>query len=126
MTDDTSNVNNRGSAGYVQPLTGWASFVAVVNIVGGALYSLTILGALIGVPIIIGGVHLYKAVKIFRDLKDLSDTAKYNDAMQKVNVYFMINGMLLVLCIVGFIIYVIIFIALIATGAFSKLKNLPI
>jgi hypothetical protein len=103
-----------------RPLTGWASFIAVLSIIQGILATLTIIGALIGIPVIIAGAKLLSAVKTSRTLVQSNDTTAIQ-TVKSLNTYFKVMGIITVVAFcIGLFTSLIMFI-LVATGAWQNL-----
>lgn len=124
MSDNINNI----SAGTTQtqnykPLSGWVSFVAIMTIIYGAFLCLGIISAIVGIPIIISGVKFLNAAGNFKKLKDSSDINNYNSAIDDLNTYFIINGILTIVGLVIMLLYIIVLIALVGSGAFHGLKD---
>lgn len=88
-------------------LTGWGSLMGVFSIINGAFISLTVILAIIGIPMIIAGIKQLKAVSLSREIT-ISDP-KTNEVFDNLNSCFKINGIAIIcgiaLSIIGFIIF---------------------
>ena len=108
---------------YEDRLTGWAKFIAIMNIIGGSLTCLNILTVfikrtafeivftfvpvlLIGIPYIFIGIKLLSAAKNFGLFTSERDDARHSQAMKDLNTYFMINGILAIILTVISILFV--------------------
>ena len=93
------NPNYVSSTPYstVKPLSGWATFFGVLIIICGALYSITIIGAIVGVPFIIAGVKLTKAVSLSKELRSYEERQKMDLVFDNLNAFFKINGIMIVI-----------------------------
>jgi hypothetical protein len=124
MSDNTTNATT-GTA-QVQnfnPLSSWASFYAVMTIIFGSILCLGIIYAIFGVPIIIAGVKLFGSVKSFKQLSETGDVNNYNSAIEDMNTYFIINGILIIIALALIVIGIFALIALLSAGAFTGLKD---
>jgi NADH:ubiquinone oxidoreductase subunit 4 (subunit M) len=103
-----------------RPLTGWASFIGVLSIIQGIMATLTIIGALIGIPIIIAGAKLLSAVKTSRTLVQSGDATAIQ-TVKNLNTYFKVMGIIIVVSFcIGLFTSLVMFI-LVATGAWQNL-----
>lgn len=82
-------------------------FLGMFSIIYGGLVSLTIIGALFGIPMLISGMSLYDSAKKFQSFsKDLSADALFT-AILKLRTYFKINFWMLILAIIFTIFYIV-------------------
>ena len=100
---------------YTSQLSGWANFVAVMNIIFGAFSCLGIITAIIGIPMIIAAVKLLGAVESMKEFAKTKEPHKFAKTIENLNSYFIINGVLIIIGIVSYIIMLIIFFAVMAT-----------
>ena len=80
----------------VKPICGWATVQGVMIIIGGAICSLTIIGAIVGVPMIIAGVKLTKAVTLSKEY-NAYNPQKLGEAIDNLNSFFKILGIITVI-----------------------------
>ncbi|MCR4435558.1 MAG: DUF5362 domain-containing protein [Clostridiales bacterium] len=107
--------NNDLNALRGKKLTGWASLMGVLTIIGGAITCLGIITAAIGVPMIIAGLKLLKAVDNTKAFSDTDDVRKLGEAMDNLNRYFKING---IVALVGLALYILLLLLMMA-GVFT-------
>lgn len=77
-------------------LTGWASFIAILTIIGGAITCIGIITAAVGIPMIIAGIKLLNAVDNMKTFSGTKDPQKVAEAFENLNKYFKINGIVFV------------------------------
>jgi len=80
---------------------GWLKFLGVLSIIGGVLSALTIVGILVAWLPIWMGVLLFQAGSQADDLVITKDPGKLVIMMNKLRLYFVINGVLALIAIVG-------------------------
>ncbi len=85
----------------VKGMKGWVKFLGIVSIVGGALYALTIIGIIIAWLPIWMGVVLYQAGERADRYLASGDESVLVEFLGKLNTYFTIMGVL-VLVSIGF------------------------
>ena len=108
----------------IKPLSGWATLIAVLTVIGGAFASLTIIGAIIGIPQIIAGVKLLKAVDVSKGIT--GSDSKTTEVFDNINSYFKINGIIFIVSVAFSILIGILFIALGVGAIMQNLGNFPI
>ena len=117
----TPSVPAQVSLPYAKRLSGWATFIAILQILGGALACLGIITAAIGVPYIIAGVKLLRAINISKDLAEPDSSQKIGDVFTDLNSYFKINGiMVIVQAILAFLFIIAMFAGMVAAGTVLK------
>lgn len=97
-------------------------FVAWFNILYGGLVSLTIIGALLGVPMLIGGLRLKGSADAFDGYRRTNDLEGIAHALEQQSRYFFIQKVFVIVAIVFFILYAIIFAVAISYGLFEAAK----
>jgi hypothetical protein len=83
------------------------NFLGMFIIIIGALYSLTIIGALIGIPLIISGLRLRESANSFSSYGATSDAFALEQALEKQGRFFFIQKVLAIVGIVLMILYII-------------------
>ncbi|MFI5253407.1 MAG: DUF5362 family protein [Bacteroidota bacterium] len=86
-------------------------FVGLITIIFGGLYCLTIFGALIGVPLLIGGIRLRESADSFMYFLTTKDLRMLENALERQSRYFFIQKVILIIGIVVLILYVMFIIA---------------
>lgn len=94
-------------------LIGWATFNAIINIVFGALSCIGIITAAYGVPQIIAGVKLLNVTEELRSYLDTNDISNIPQAFQKLQKYFKINGIAIIIKIVLSVLILILYFVLV-------------
>lgn len=115
LTPDNSTV--RAIAGVLASNAAWIKFLAILNIISGAISCITIIGAIVGWLPIWLGVILLKAANSAREAESTGSQTELTEALQKVGLYFKINGILIVIMLAF---YAIVFILSIAAGGFAS------
>lgn len=83
----------------LKSLAGWATFRAIIEIIGGAMSCLGIITAAYGIPLIIAATKLLRASDDLRKYAATGDTQKISESFSNLNKYFRINGILMIICI---------------------------
>ncbi len=98
------------AAGTVQVLAplvekaGWMKFIGILCIIGGALYCITIIGAIWGIPFILAGLNLTQASTSYRQGYP-NNPAMLLEGSQKLGTSIMIVGIIFAIGVVLSIIY---------------------
>ncbi len=102
----------------VPKMAQYMKFIGILQIIGGAIYCLTIIGAIIGVPVIYMGIRLREAAEGFE--KFIASDAKQdlNLAIEKQTRAFFIQYVLAIISLALLGVYLIVIIGLLASGAF--------
>ncbi|MDZ7367697.1 MAG: DUF5362 domain-containing protein [candidate division KSB1 bacterium] len=104
MNTNISGMSPAGSAMFqmmVTKLNGDMRFVGIFNIIYGAILCLSIIGAIVGVPLIIGGIRLREAADSFEVYLRSSDFTALEKGLERQGRFFFI---LKVFLIVGLVI----------------------
>lgn len=83
------------------------NFLGMFFIIIGALYSLTIVGALLGIPFIISGLRLRESANSFSSYAASSDAFTLEQALERQSRFFFIQKVLAIIAIVLLVIYII-------------------
>ncbi len=114
-TTKVSNILDIGmNESNLNSLSGWANFVAVMNIIIGALNCLSCIGILPGVFEIIAGINLLNAttaIKKFTNSKEKYDLPNIFENFRKFFLYSGINFIIGIACGILFVIVYIVIIA---------------
>jgi len=95
---------------------GWMRFLGVMSIIGGVLYCLTIVGAIIGwLPIWIGVLFLRAAGNVETGF-DAKDGRAIHDGLDNLRLLFTLQGVLVILGFVLALLYVVGLVVMLATG----------
>jgi ABC-type glycerol-3-phosphate transport system permease component len=88
----------------------WGSLLAYFMIIGGGLYSLTIIGAIFGVPVIFAGMNLLRSSRAAKEVLELTDSkkqlAKYQELVKEGAGFLKIQGIILIVSLVLTVIYI--------------------
>ncbi len=87
------------SSPIVDRMAGDMSFVGLFSIIYGALTSLSIIGAIIGVPMIIAGLRLREAADNFRDYHRQGDSLALDRALERQKTYFTITKWIIIIAL---------------------------
>lgn len=99
----------------INKMTGDMRFVGIFYIIMGALYSLTIVGAVIGIPFIICGLRLRESAEAYNGYIGSSDTNMLERAFERQGSFFFIQKVLMIIGLVLMVLYIIFIIAFSAT-----------
>ncbi len=91
----------------VNKMTGDMQFVGIFYIIIGAIECLTIIGAIIGIPIIICGLRLRESADSFKGYLMSGDALMLERALEREGRFFAIQKILLIITIVIFVLYII-------------------
>jgi uncharacterized membrane protein len=95
---------------------GWLKFVAVLMIIVGALYALTIVGLIVAWLPIWMGVLLWKAADGVQQARDAGSAEQFILAQQKLKTYFTIMGVTALVSIVLVVLMFVLFGAAMMAG----------
>jgi len=87
-------------------MSGWLKFLGIVSIVSGAFMALTIVGIIVAWIPIWSGILLYSAGNKAKDAHYMNNTLYIAEMMRKLKTYFILNGVLLIIAIIGFVIMI--------------------
>jgi hypothetical protein len=106
----------------VNKMTGDMQFVGVFYIIIGALECLSIIGAIVGIPLIICGLRLRESADSFRGYLMSGDSMMLERALEREGRFFFIQKVLLIITIVFFVLYVI-FLVIFGLSMLSSFQN---
>ncbi|MEJ2613468.1 MAG: DUF5362 domain-containing protein [Ignavibacteriaceae bacterium] len=106
----------------VNKMTGDMQFVGIFYIIIGALQCLSIIGAIIGIPLIICGLRLRESADSFRGYLTTNDTGMLENALERQSRFFFIQKVLLIISIVLFVLYIVIII-IFGISMFSSMSH---
>lgn len=92
----------------VTKLAGDMNFIGIFTIVGGAFYCLTIIGAIVGIPMIIAGVRLTESCKEFREYRSTKSAVSLFSALEREGRFFFILKVLTIAYLCLMVIYVMV------------------
>jgi len=99
----------------INKMSGDMRFVGIFYIIMGALYCLSIVGAIIGIPFIICGLRLRESADAYNGYISSTDTNLLERAMERQSKFFFIQKVLMIIALVMLIFYVIMIIMFSAT-----------
>ena len=90
-------------------------FVGMFYIIIGALYSITIIGAIMGIPLIISGLRLRESSDSFSSYMLSGDNNMLERALERQSRFFFIQKIFIIITLVVMVLYIIAIIVLIIT-----------
>lgn len=106
----------------VKSLTGWATFKAIMEIIGGAVACASIIGATYGVPMIIAAVKLLNFIDETKQAVASGDQQRIINSLSYLQRYFKLNGIAqivsIAVAIVFIVLYIILIVFLVTNGQF--------
>ena len=90
-------------------------FVGMFYIIIGALYSITIIGAIMGIPLIISGLRLRESSDSFSSYMLSGDNNMLERALERQSRFFFIQKIFIIITLVFMVLYIIGIIVLIIT-----------
>lgn len=78
----------------IQESKGWINLIGIMTIIGGALYCLTIIGAVFGIPVLIMGLALRKSTAKVDEGMASNDANAFYEANKEMSKFFMIAGIM--------------------------------
>ena len=97
-------------------MTSDMKFVGLFTIIYGGLTCLSIIGAVIGIPLIIAGLRIREAADEYNFFRTTNDSKALRRAFEKQQKYF---NILKILIIVGLVLFVLYIIAIMIFGIFA-------
>ncbi len=95
---------------------GWLKFIGIVTIISGALQALTIVGIIFAWLPIWMGILLLQAGKFAEAFAKETDPIKLSEMVQKLRVYFTIQGILMLVSLIISVIAVLVMVILLISG----------
>lgn len=89
------------------------NFVGLFFIIVGVLYSLTIIGAILGIPLIISGLRLRESSASFTSYLLSSDNNMLERALERQSRFFFIQKIFIIITLVLVVLYIIVIIVLV-------------
>lgn len=90
-------------------------FVGLFFIIIGVFYSLTIIGAILGIPLIISGLRLRESSESFSSYMLSGDNNMLERALERQSRFFFIQKIFIIITLVFMVLYIIAIIVLIIT-----------
>ena len=91
----------------ISKLTKDMNFVGMFTIIYGVINCLTIIGAIIGIPLIFMGLRLRESATNFDIYKNSGDKIAFQNSVEKLYKYFNIQKILIIISLVFFVLYII-------------------
>src|SRR5574338_1169017 len=91
----------------VNKMSGDMNFVGIFYIIIGAIECLTIIGAIVGIPLIICGLRLRESADSFRMYLTSGDSFMLERALERESRFFFIQKIFLIISIVLFVLYIV-------------------
>ena len=98
---------------------GWLKLLGVAKIIQGAFMVMTIFGAILGAVTIWEGLLLNRASNGSREVTAGNIEALGKRTLKPLKIYFIIQGVIIILVFGGFILGILMFSSLIGTGIFA-------
>src|SRR4030067_106879 len=95
----------------VNKMTGDMRFVGVFYIIMGALYCLSIIGAVIGIPLIICGLRIRESADAYNGYLGSNDVNMLERPFERQGSFFFIQKVLMIIGLVFIVLYIIFIIA---------------
>lgn len=99
-------------------------FVATFTIIYGILCCISVIGLIVGIPIIVSGTRLRNAAKEFESYLQFGDIGKIFKGFELQGSYFFINKVFIIIGLVFFILYIGFIVILISTDEFANFFEL--
>jgi len=118
---ETISDNNQFQASItttVPKMSKYMSFIGLITIIGGALYCITIIGAIIGIPVIFMGLRLRESADAFKQYITSNSNQDLFTAIDRQTKAFFIQYVLTIIGLVLLGVYIIVIIAILASGGF--------
>lgn len=109
VTPISTNLNN---------LSKYMNFIGILAMIGGVLYCITIIGAIIGVPYFIMGKRLKESAEAFERYGTSSSGSDLETAIDKQTRSFFIMYVLAIIGLVLLAIYLLVVIGILVAGGF--------
>ena len=113
----TGGQTDNSLSSNVPNLAKYMNFIGLLQIIGGALYCITIIGAIIGVPVIYMGIRMREAADGFKKYLGSQSAQDLIYAIDKQTRSFFIQFVLTIIGLAFFGIYLIVIIGLLASGS---------
>jgi hypothetical protein len=117
--EDLNDLNTGSAPGYQPPsqfrfmftkMTSDMRFVGIFTIIYGALTCLSIIGALLGVPMIFIGLRMREAADKFDQFRDTNDSKALRAGFELQGKFFNIQKILIIIGLVLIALYIIFFV----------------
>jgi hypothetical protein len=102
----------------IPDLTKYMRLIGLLQMIGGVIYCLTIIGAIIGVPLYIMGKRLRESADAFTNYLSSNSGRDLETAIERQTRSFFIQYVLAIVGLVFMAIYIVVIIGMLASGAF--------
>jgi hypothetical protein len=106
----------------VSKMTGDMQFVGIFYIIIGALECLSIIGAVVGIPLIICGLRLRESADSFKGYLTTGDSSLLENALEREGRFFFIQKVFLIISIILFVLTIILWI-IVGISMFSSMSH---
>ncbi len=106
----------------VSKMAGDMKFVGIFYIIIGAIECLTIIGAIVGIPLIICGLRLRESADSFNGYLVSGDSFMLERALERESRFFFIQKVFLIISIVIFVLYIV-FLIVFGLSFLSNFQN---
>ena len=115
--------DNEGIVRETRSMGGWLKILGIAKIIQGAFLIITILGALPGAITVWEGLLLNRAAN--GSMKVSAGNLEFMDKeiLNPLKIYFIIQGVIVILVVGGFVLGISMFAGLIGTGFFAHISN---
>ena len=91
----------------INKMNGDMRFVGIFYIIVGALYCISIIGAIVGIPLIISGLRVREAADSFGTYLNSNDAAFLERGFEKQSSFFFIQKVFMIITLVVIVLYII-------------------
>lgn len=102
----------------IPDLTKYMQLIGLLQMIGGVIYCLTIIGAIIGVPLYIMGKRLRESADAFTNYNSSNSGRDLEMAIERQTRSFFIQYVLAIIGLVFMALYILVIIGMLASGAF--------
>jgi hypothetical protein len=106
----------------VNKMTGDMQFVGIFYIIGGALECLSIIGAIVGIPLIICGLRIRESADSFKGYLTSGESSMLEKALERQGRYFFIQKVLIIISI-ALVVLMIIFWIVVGISLLSNFSH---
>ena len=101
-------------------LAKYMRFIGLLAMIGGVLYCLTIIGAILGIPYFIMGKRLRESADAFKSYNASSSAKDLETAIERQTRSFFIQYVLAIITLALFAIYLVVLIGIVASGGYKS------
>jgi hypothetical protein len=115
LNQPTATIDNSQFQADVFDMTRYMRFLGILTIIGGALYCITIIGAIVGVPVIFIGVRMREAAEYFVKYSTSQNFQDVANAIERQKRFFFINYVFAIISLVVLALYIVIMVIVLST-----------